>query len=272
MLLLVVAVGLAITIAFAPDEDVALDLEPLSSENPRAISRIRLETGNGEAIVLRRTEGAWNMLEPIAIAANDYRVNSLLGVLQAPVRLRIDAGEEGLGRYGLAPPRARVLLDSREILFGDTESIHGRRYLLYGERVVLVDDAYFSHLSSSAANYVLPAVLGRHPDLESIRLPRLRLYRDGGMWRHEPAGALASEAQAERLAGAWRTAQATAVRPFDAGLPWRDGIVVENGGEELRFQVARTEYEVILGRRDLGIQYHLTRGAGAELLGPTPAD
>ena len=36
--------------------------------------------------------------------------------------------------------------------------------------------------------------------------------------------------------------------------------------------VARTEYEVILGRRDLGIQYHLTKGTGAELLDVAPAD
>ena len=270
--LLVLAIVLAIVIAFAPDEDAALDLEPLTAENPRAVSRIRLETRDADPIVLRRAEGVWDLVEPIPIAANDLRVNSLLGVLQAPVHLRIDTGGQSLERYGLVPPRARLLLDSKEIRFGDTEPINGRRYLLHDGRVALVDDAFFSHLSSSAANYVLPALLGRNPAPRSVRLPGFRLYLEAGTWRLEPPVEKAGEGDVARLADAWRDAQATAVRPYEPTLGWDDEVIVEVGEGELRFDVARTEYEVILGRRDLGIQYHLTKGTGAELLDVAPAD
>ena len=40
----------------------------------------------------------------------------------------------------------------------------------------------------------------------------------------------------------------------------------------MRFDLAHTAFELILGRADLGIQYHMTKGAGAGLLGIAPAD
>jgi len=255
--LLALAAGLAIVIVLAPGEgERGIGLEPLSDTDARAVSRIRLETDAGGTIALRRSEGVWNLVEPIAIAANDFRIDTLLGVLEAPVHARIAADAGQLDRFGLATPHARVRFDQDEILFGNTEPIHGRRYLLYDGSVALIDDAFFSHLSSSAANYVNPALLGRDPSLRSIRLSKERAAADG----------------VTDLADAWRSAQATAVRPYEPSLEWTDEIVVESADGELRFDVARTKYEVVLGRRDLGIQYHLTKSAGTRLLDFPPHD
>ncbi len=249
--LLALAAGLAIVIVLVPGEDEHDDdRAPLSEINPRAISSVRLESGAGGTIALQRSEGAWDLVEPISIAANDFRIDTLLGVLEAPVHARIDAGPGQLDRFGLAKPQARILLDKEEILFGNTEPIHGRRYLLHDGRIALIDDAFFSHLSSSAANYVNPSPLGRDPTPRSIHLPKGS--GDGD--------------DAAELVDAWSNAKATAVRPFEPSLEWIEEIVVENVGGELRFDVARTKYEIILGRRDLGIQYHLTKSAGARLL------
>ncbi|MCK5363980.1 MAG: DUF4340 domain-containing protein, partial [Gammaproteobacteria bacterium] len=161
IVLLAAATSLAIFIAITPEKEERLVLEPLGNENPRSVSRIRLELGGGEIIELRRTDSTWQLVDPIHITANDFRVNALLRVLEAPVHARIDPGDQQLAPFGLAPARARALLDGEEILFGNTEPIHGRRYLLYNGKIALVDDTYFSHLSSSAANYVHPALLGR---------------------------------------------------------------------------------------------------------------
>ena len=266
--LLILAAGLGIVIALSPGEgEGGVDLEPLSDADPRAVSRIRLETDAGGTIALRRSEGAWDLVEPIAIAANDFRIDTLLGVLEAPaskpsparpsrssLAFEWDAGQ--LDRFGLAAPQARILLDQNEILFGDTEPIHGRRYLLYDGRVALIDDAFFSHLSSSAANYVNPSLLGRDPSPRSIRLSKEAAAAD----------------DVTDLADAWRNAQATAVRPLEPSLQWTGEIVVESADGERRFDVAQTKYEVILGRRDLGIQYHLTKSTGARLLEFPPPD
>jgi hypothetical protein len=254
--LLALAAGLAIVIALSPGEGGGgVILEPLSDADPRAVSRVRLETDAGGTIALQRSEGAWNLVEPIAIAANDFRIDTLLGVLEAPVHARIDADSGQLEQFGLAVPQARIRFDQDEILFGNTEPIHGRRYLLYEGRVALIDDAFFSHLSSSAANYVNPSLLGRDPSPRGIRLSKERAAAD----------------DVTDLAEAWRNAQATAVRPFEPSLQWAEEIVVESADGELRFDVARTKYEIILGRRDLGIQYHLTKSAGARLLdSPSP--
>ena len=271
IVLLVIAAALAAFIAFAPGEGPQrLVLEPLSDQDPQAISRIHLELSAGGTIELRRTDGTWDLVEPMGIAANDFRVNGLLGVLEAPVHARIDASEQSLGRFGLAAPEGRILLDDKEILFGDTEPIHGRRYLLYDGHVALVDDAYFSHLSSSAANYVHPALLGREPRLQSIVLPNMRVYRQADEWRMDAVGKHAGDDAVTRLVDAWRHGQATAVRPYEQSLDWSDTVVVELANEDLGFDVAHTTYELILGRADLGIQYHLTKRAGARLLAIEP--
>ena len=273
IVLLVVAAGLATFIAIAPEqaEREPLLLEPLSDENPRTVSRIHLELGAAETIELQRTNGTWDLVAPMRISANDFRVDTLLRVLEAPVHARIDTAEQQLGRFGLGPALARIRLDDKEILFGDTEPIHGWRYLLYDGRIALVDDRYFSHLSSSAANYVNPALLGRDPRLQSILLPDMRVYRQADKWRMESGGKSASNDAIARLADNWRYARATAVRPYEQALDWRDVIVVELADGELRFDVAHTAFELVLGRADLGIQYHMTKGAGERLLsiGPT---
>jgi hypothetical protein len=265
--LLLVVAGLALIIAFAPDEEAPLDLEPLSDENPRAVSRIRLKPAAGTSIELRRVDGAWHLVDPMRIAANDFRVKALVRVLEAPVHARMDATPEQLARFGLAPPQARILLDDKVVLFGDTEPIHGRRYLLYDEKVALVDDDYFSHVRSSAANYVNLALLGRDPSPQSFVLPSIRVYRQAGNWHLDSDDENVDADSISMLVDAWRHAQATAVRPYEQSLDWSDVIRIELADGDLRFDLAHTEYELILGRPELGIQYHLTKAAGARLLG-----
>lgn len=272
IVLLVVAASLAVFIVIAPDKVERLEHDPLSSENPRAISHVRLELAAGEAIELMRVDGSWHLLEPMRIAANDFRIKTLLRVLAAPVRLRIDASAQQLARFGLVSPRARMLLDGKEILFGDTEPIHGRRYLLYNGEIVLVDDNYFSHLSSSAANFVDPALLGPDPNLQSIELPSMRIYRHAGDWRLDSDDPNVSADEITRLVDSWRGAQATAVRPYEQSLDWNGEIRVKLADGSMAFDLARTEYELILGRAELGIQYHLTKATGARLLGLKSSD
>lgn len=240
VVLLVVAAGLAALIVVVPEEEEAPALEPLTRGSTEEIFSIRIEKAGEETIALRRRDGAWDLVEPLAMDANDFRVNTLLGVLSAPVHAWIDAKPSELHRFGLSSPLARILLNDDAILFGTTEPIHGRRYLLHDGRIALVDDAYFSHLSSSAANYVNPKPLGR--DAEGADVPE-----------------------------SWRNASATAVRPYEPGLDWSEQIAVKVGADERIFDVARTEYEVVLARPELGIQYHLTRAAGERLLDHPPS-
>lgn len=265
-MLLVIAASLAVFILSTPDKPERVELEPLSNENPRAISRVRLELAAAGAIELLRSEGSWQLLEPIRIAANEFRIKTLLRVLEAPVHLRIDVASQQLARFGLASPKARMLLDGKEILFGDTEPIHGRRYLLFNGQVALVDDNYFSHLSSSAANFVDPALLGPDASIQSIDLPTMRIYRDSGDWRLDSGDLGANADEIAQLVDNWRSAQATAVRPYEPSLDWDGGILVALADGSVAFDLARTQYEVILGRADLGIQYHLTKTTGTRLL------
>jgi hypothetical protein len=261
-----IVVGLAVVIVLVPEDEPGPELETLTGLDPGGISRVRLERADGDAISIHRTDDGWSLGSPLEIAANDFRVMALVGVVAAPVHGRFRLGDAELVRFGLSPPRARLLLDDREILFGDTESLHGRRYLKHGGQVYLVDDAYFSHLSARAANYVHPAPLGPRAELNELRIPGLHLFRRSDRWQVEPPTALTSADQVVTLVDFWRNAQATSVRPYDEKLPWLEAVEARLADETLRFGLARTEFELILGRPDLGIQYHLTKSSGEKLL------
>ena len=130
IVLLVVAAGLGIFIVTRPDQEERLVLEPLSHENPRSVSHIRLELAAGSPIELRRVDGAWLLVEPVRIAANDFRIDGLLRVLNAPVHARIDTDTRELNplRTGAATGAGVVRRQESAVLATPTPFTDGAIY------------------------------------------------------------------------------------------------------------------------------------------------
>lgn len=269
--LLLVVAGLAAFIALAP-RDVVESPPPFTSLDPAAVSRVIVEQRDGDLVELVREEESWRLVRPMDLPGNAFRIHALLRLLRAPVHADFEATGADLARYGLAPPRTRVQLGEAVFLLGDTEPLHGRRYVAHGDRIVLVDDVYIQHVGAGATSFVSPSPLGPEPGITEIRLPGLRVHRVDDRWRIEPARADVGADSVVGLVDAWRGAQATAVQPYDPALAWQDRVSITLGDRTLDFDLARTEHAILLGRRELGIQYRLTRRGGERLLDLAPAD
>jgi hypothetical protein len=116
---------------------------PLTGLDPAQVSEIRvLRAEHLQLALLRDTQG-WMLTHPDVQRARPQRVNTLLGLLQAPVRWRLQGSPADLARFGLDHPVLTLSFDATQVHFGAASSPPGQRYVALQDRVVLIDEAYF---------------------------------------------------------------------------------------------------------------------------------
>jgi hypothetical protein len=241
----------------------------LSEQDPDGIARIRIERPDAPTIVLEKSAGGWQITEPLRLPASEFRVIGLTEMLRSESQGTVPVTDPA--RFGLAPPRATLSLEDTRIEFGDTEPISGRRYVRLGQTVHLVADTVLHQLTDSATSFVHPGPLGPGAEPVGFRLSggkELRLTE--GKWVLTPDDQTLGADALNGLAQAWRDAQSASVRSYTAPERAEALEVSVRGREEpLRFQVAKGEYEVVLGRPEAGVEYHIPSAAAERLLDPS---
>lgn len=265
--LLLLAVGLVVFIWLDPLRAPPPVEDKLSTIDPTEVRRLRIEGPNRPPIELIREHGAWRLVAPLSLPANENRVWALLGLAAATVHDAFRAEGNNLSEFGLDPPKFKVLLDEHEFRFGDTEPLNGRRYVEYGPDVHLISDVYFHHLLATAPAFVDPAPIGSDARPVGFLLSGAKLRLEKGGWRVDPPGASGADA-GERLANAWASARAASVKRFDPNLDWKQTIQIELNGasEPIRLRIAQLEHELVIGRPEWKVQYHFPKKAGLRLL------
>jgi hypothetical protein len=240
----------------------------ITALDPATVRKVRVELANGAAFELRRSGGGWNLTEPLAIAADPFRVQALLGALRTQSHAAFPAAD-GLSRFGLDPPRVRLVVDGVALAFGDTDPIEHRRYVLYDGEVHLVTDAQYPHLTARAENFAHPSPLGPGSRPVRLVLPGLTLERVGSRWEATPERPDLGADVRNAIADAWANARALRVSPFAPDHAWTERIEVSpgNGAASVEMLVATSVHEVLIARPDLGVQWHFVRRMGDQLLG-----
>ncbi len=269
---------LVLVVVYQPGLQQPPPLEQLTTLVPAQITRIRIERSAGDTILLEKESSGWVLQAPVAMPANNFRVEAVLQTAQAPVHARMQAAEVSLAEFKLDQPRARLWLDTTGIAFGGTEPLSGRRYVQTGDSVALITDTGYFDLVGEFTAFADTALLAADARLIQIDLPALRLVRlrEGG-WMQAPNRAQMPPApdismdMINALHDAWRLVRAVQVRPYVAAeheSAAADEVVfisVEGAEAPLRFDILSRAPELVLARADLGVQYRLP-GAAAERL------
>jgi hypothetical protein len=130
----------------------AIATEPLTTLDPLAVRTIAISCSNCTPRRFGKIDGHWRMLEPLAQAADDTRIERLAAIARAPVRFRHAAGELDAKKLGLDPPWATLQLDDTMLAFGTTDAIHGDRYVRVGATIALVPDRFSALLFAKPAS------------------------------------------------------------------------------------------------------------------------
>lgn len=273
-LLLVIAV-LAAVIYFEPGlkpseaPDVLL---PLAAEQ---IEKIQLQHDGAQAITIERVDNGWEIVEPIRVAASDFRVQSLLKLMTATSHGHFPASKRPLSSFGLDQPAGKVSFNGQAILFGDDEPVNRRRYVLVGDQVHLINNYHFYQSQLLLTALVDMALLPATRTLTEIQLPGLWLQQSQGDWQlkkeraDEPFVQTSMDA-INGLVSAWRHVRALQISRYQSDVADVAEAEIKLSfadGDEMVLEILARQPELILGRRELGLRYHFSAEQGERLLG-----
>ncbi|MCG6934861.1 MAG: DUF4340 domain-containing protein [Proteobacteria bacterium] len=273
--LLVAAGVLVVLVVFEPGKQAPPQPEILTDMLPEAANHILITRRNDAPIELQKTDGQWWMLKPWHLPANDFRVQSLLRLLEAESPGHHDLSQLDPAKYGLDKPVATVTFNhTLKIDFGNTAPLQQRRYLAVNNQLHTLFDTFYYQAASKPVTFLSHALLPPDAKPEKLVMPKLTLALQQGSWVvNPPQPRLSADAPIE-LVNQWRTAQALSIRPVIKPAGKADiEITLQGTAQPLRFKLQQTDESVTLTRMDLGLEYVMPADIMAQLLSlPEPPD
>lgn len=239
----------------------------LTGLTPAAVDKIVITNRHG-TISLAKRDGAWWMTEPVKVAANPVRVDSLLQVAGAESVSRFPAAGKDLSAFGLSKPLVSLRLNDSELAFGGVAPVDQRRYVQVGDIVHLIADRYSFALTADAAAWVSRDLVPKGAEVVALELPEAKLSRSGkGAWTVTPADEKISQDVVQAVIKAWQEAQALRVAPYDK-RPAHGKVVIglEGGQSPLQYEIITRKPALILARPGIGMQFYLESDQSQRLL------
>ncbi len=156
LVLFVVLVGLVGYIYFVesrkPATPAGEDAKPkVFSVAADRIGELTVKPASGDATVLRKADGAWQIVQPEQSAADDAEVSGLTsGLASLEIQRVVDENPRNLKQYGLEQPRLDVAFKAA----GDKNE----RHLLVGDKTATGGDLY-AKLQNEKRVFLIPAYL-----------------------------------------------------------------------------------------------------------------
>ena len=229
------------------------------------IKRIEVRREALADFIFEKQGADWFMQAPLALRANPARLDALLRLPATESHAELDPADHPPERFGLDQPAIIMKLNEHEFRFGETDAIDGRRYILFKGRIHLTDDFLYRQLTTHAAFFAELKLLPEAFTISRIRFPDNELYKADGQWRLKTQLNI-SPVRLQRAVSAWRDAVAISAGAFKpTAAPERIRVIADNG-QTLEFIIVATEPYLILGRRALGIQFHMGSDDAQRLL------
>jgi hypothetical protein len=194
-----------------------------------AITEIEVKAASGERTVLKKTDGAWRVTDPISARADETEATGLVTNLASlEIQRVVEENAADLAPFGLAAPRIEVAFrkagqaDASRLLLGDKNATGGELYakLPAGKRVFLISSFLESTFNKGTFDLRDKTILAfdraRVDSLEIVsKDQRLAFAKAGDGWRlTSPIAARADLSQVEGAVGSLQTlAMKTIVTP-----------------------------------------------------------
>ena len=259
VVLLVLVTGLGIFLYVTrpvtnPDGEVTRLTDLQSSD----INRITIVQTTERSIRFIRQGGKWYMQEPYQLAANPLRIQGILGLAGAYSYTQLDAGTLDLQRLQLEPPNLKIFLNDIEFRFGDASPLGKQRYVLHDRTVHLVNDSLYLQLQAPATFFLETRLLPADAEILAIRYTDYSIARTDSGWQIIPPMEN-GQGDIDAIIAAWQSAEALSVRDYEMDQGMGSVVLELQDHPKITYDIAITDSGMILGRRDLQLQYHLSR-------------
>lgn len=268
LFLLVLAIGLGLFLFYGDTaEDETVKLTELSAAG---INRIHIQHQQRETVLTKSDDRQWHLTQPIEIAANQFRIKTLLSILETASDAQYSSDELELKKFGLANAETSITFNDRKIEFGMLNPVTGYRYVKTGGQLHLIDDHFYPLISSQIGTLIATELLPGDAAISKLVLPDDTLSRDEeGRWQSQHG--ILSEAVADTVYQ-WTHQQAFAVHDY---MPRESlgeiEVFLENNQTPLRFSITDDAPWLIIARPELKLEYHFNLEDYAPLLKPGTA-
>ncbi len=260
--LLVVVAVLLLTVIFAPD-NAPPPAPTLLGGDGAQINSIDIRFA-GRSVHFDKLGGHWLMTAPYQHPANDVQLASMLEMFRVHALSRFAVGDTP-AKYGFDAQAVTVKFNDIDLQFGASDPLQNRRYVLYRNEIVLIDNDLRYLFNQAPESYLYRGLLPAGAEPVAFHLPGLELQKTDSGWT--ATGATYTQEQIAHLVDEWRFSQASLISPWDKTQGKKLEVDLQDGSR-LQFQLFNKERETLLARPDLGVQYHFASDIGDRLLRP----
>lgn len=270
LVLLLVVIGLGLFAWKRSDQtqqdDTRLLLTDLKTD---AIDRIDIKKADA-TITLQRNNGVWRLTAPINARGNDFAIESVVHLAQAPSEGRLTPTADDLGRYGLSKPKLVVRLNDSVIEFGDLHPFKDQYYARHGDAIHLVSSGYYAQAAQPYTGFIDTRLLIADSKPVAFKLPGFALTLKDGTWQRAPEDKALSSDRINAFVEEWRHARALNVKASTAA-PGKERITITfaddtNKLSTLTLSVLARTPELVLLRADEQLEYHFPAETAQRLL------
>jgi len=259
LLLLIAVISLATLIYFSDEK--SNQLEQLTSSSISDITSITIHHNKNTTEVLKHKDGQWLITKPVNIEANNFRINSVLKLINAPIHNKYSVTEINLASIGLDQPDTSIILNDRVIYFGATNPATDLRYVRLDDTVYTIEDVYYPLLSSNFSTLVSLNLLPTNSNLTKLILPEQTISKDkNNFWQ---SNITMSADNTNKTIEHWQHDQAFGIHEYlQRSTESSSGtgeifIYLEGQEQAIRYLITDTDPWLILARPEIGIEYHL---------------
>jgi hypothetical protein len=124
-------------------------IPPLTQLIPEAVEQIKITQLTGPQVTLHKRQGSWHSG---STRADDKRVAQFLAICRTP-SLDNFAIPDDLRPFGLDPAPIQVHLNGLTLHIGGTDPINGWRYVRIDQRIHLIADGFYHHLTAAPESW-----------------------------------------------------------------------------------------------------------------------
>lgn len=270
LLLIVVILG---TVAMLePGKTSKPKPELLTHLKSSAVKEIKIVRRDKDTIELQKQAKHWRMVTPFSLPANDYKVESVLNLLQTESIARYDLTDLDPTRFDLVKPIVSIdFNNSLKIDFGNISPLQKQRYVRIGKQLHLIPDFYYYQLIGSATDYLDHGLIPKGKKIIRLELPGLMLSLKNGKWTLSPKDETYSADAYTDLLNGWQHANALELHP----LKEKDKkntelkqirIFLRGSKTVIRYSLQQNKNKFILIRADKNIEYVMPKKQARFLL------
>ncbi len=269
--LILVAVVIALITFINLSQEKSTQLNQLTNTATDSISNIVISRQNSSVTISRqdvdKNNNQWEITQPVTVAANNFRIKSLLKIMNAPIHSQYSIDKIDLNEIGLQNPTTSIQFDQTTIHFGITNPATNLRYIQVDNTVYTIEDVYYplinSHFSTLVAFNLLPA----GSKIEKITLPDHTIQKDEkNRWQ---SSLETSPDDVSKILELWENSQAFGVHEYMQRENLGEIMVyLKQQSKPLHFIVTDTTPWLIIARPEIGLEYHLEIESYAQLIKP----